>query len=75
MVVVTARIDDPERALLRPGQFAEVTVAVGRADRPVVPETAIRPSERGFLAYVVEGDTPGSGSCSSACGPPTGGSR
>ncbi|MBP1612166.1 MAG: hemolysin [Acidobacteria bacterium] len=57
MVVVTARIDDPERALLRPGQFAEVTVAVGRADRPVVPETAIRPSERGFLAYVVEGDT------------------
>jgi multidrug efflux system membrane fusion protein len=57
MVVVTARIDDPERSMLRPGQFAEVTVAVGRADRPVVPETAIRPSERGFLAYVVEGDT------------------
>jgi len=57
MVVVTARIDDPERSMLRPGQFAEVTVPVGRADRPVVPETAIRPSERGFLAYVIEGDT------------------
>ncbi len=56
MVGVTARVDDPERAGLRPGQFAEVTVPVGRADRPVVPETAIRPSERGFLAYVVEGD-------------------
>ncbi|MCU0225309.1 MAG: efflux RND transporter periplasmic adaptor subunit [Acidobacteria bacterium] len=57
MVAVTARIDDPERALLRPGQFAEVAVPVGRADRPVVPEMAIRPSERGFLAYVVEADT------------------
>lgn len=57
MVVVTARIDDPERAVLRPGQFAEVVVPVDRAERPVVPETAIRPSERGFLAYVVEGDT------------------
>jgi multidrug efflux system membrane fusion protein len=57
MVAVTARIDDPERGQLRPGQFAEVSVPVGRADRPVVPETAIRPSERGFLAYVVEADT------------------
>lgn len=57
MVAVTARIDDPERGLLRPGQFAEVTVPVGRDDRPVVPETAIRPSERGFLAFVVEGET------------------
>jgi multidrug efflux system membrane fusion protein len=57
MVVVTARIDDPGRAVLRPGQFAEVVVPVDRAERPVVPETAIRPSERGFLAYVVEADT------------------
>ena len=57
MVVVTARIDDPGRAALRPGQFAEVVVPVDRAERPVVPETAIRPSERGFLAYVVEEDT------------------
>ncbi|MCU0231818.1 MAG: efflux RND transporter periplasmic adaptor subunit [Acidobacteria bacterium] len=56
MVAVTARIDDPLRGQLRPGQFAEVSVPVGRADRPVIPETAIRPSERGFLAYVVEGD-------------------
>lgn len=57
MVSVTARIDDPRREALRPGQFAEVSVPVGRSDSPVVPETAIRPSERGFLAYVVEGET------------------
>lgn len=57
MVTVTARIDDPRRERLRPGQFAEVTVPVGRSDSPVIPETAIRPSERGFLAFVVDGET------------------
>jgi RND family efflux transporter MFP subunit len=40
----------------RPGAFAEVTVPVGGATgAPVVPETSVRPSERGFLAYVVQG--------------------
>ena len=39
----------------RPGSFAEVTIRVGGStEAPVVPETAVRPSERGFLAYVVE---------------------
>lgn len=55
MVGITAEVDDPERAALRPGTFAEVRVGVGAVDGvPVVPETAIRPSERGFLAFVVE---------------------
>ena len=55
MVDVTARIDDPRRGELRPGAFAEVVVPVGDAvEAPVVPQTAIRPSERGFLAFVVE---------------------
>jgi multidrug efflux system membrane fusion protein len=55
MVEVTARIDDPARGELRPGAFAEVVVPVGApATSPVVPQAAIRPSERGFLAYVVE---------------------
>ncbi len=55
MVEVTGRIDDPQRAELRPGAFAEVTVPVGSAaDSPVIPQTAVRPSERGFLAFVVE---------------------
>ena len=55
MVAVTAQVDDPRRAALRPGAFADVTVPVGGvAHAAVIPQTAIRPSERGFLAYVVE---------------------
>lgn len=55
MVEVTARVDDPQRGGLRPGSFAEVTVPVGdTVASPVIPQTAVRPSERGFLAYVVE---------------------
>jgi membrane fusion protein, multidrug efflux system len=55
MIDVTARVDDPRRGELRPGTFAEVVVPVGSAsEAPVIPQTAIRPSERGFLAYVVE---------------------
>lgn len=57
MIEVTARVDDPRRDRLTPGAFARVTVPIGSAtDAPVIPQTAIRPSERGFLAYVVEGD-------------------
>jgi multidrug efflux system membrane fusion protein len=45
------------RADLRAGAFVEVSVAAAAAaESPVVPETAIRPSERGFLAYVVTRD-------------------
>ena len=55
MVAVTAEVDDPRRAQLRPGAFADVTVPVGGiAQSPVIPQTAIRPSEKGFLAFVVE---------------------
>lgn len=56
MVAVTAQIDDPARDRLRAGAFAQVSVAVGEsAQAPVVPQIAVRPSERGFLAFVVEG--------------------
>jgi RND family efflux transporter MFP subunit len=55
MVAVTAQVDDPRRAILRPGAFADVTVPVGGiSESPVIPQTAIRPSEKGFLAFVVE---------------------
>jgi multidrug efflux system membrane fusion protein len=55
MVPVVAEVaEDPS---LRPGAFAEVTVPVGVNDAALaVPETAIRPSERGFIAFVVEGN-------------------
>jgi RND family efflux transporter MFP subunit len=57
MVPVTARVDDRDRAELRPGSFAQVTVPVGSTvEAPVIPQVAVRPSERGFLAFVVEGD-------------------
>ncbi|HEY6065403.1 MAG TPA: efflux RND transporter periplasmic adaptor subunit, partial [Thermoanaerobaculia bacterium] len=57
MVAVTGQVDDPRRGELRPGTFAQVTVPIGAAtSAPVIPQTAVRPSERGFLAYVVEGD-------------------
>lgn len=56
MVPITAEVDDPARDELRPGAFAEVVVPVGAAEgAPVIPQTAVRPSERGFLAFVVEG--------------------
>jgi len=55
MVDVTARVDDPDRGELRPGAFAEITIPVGSdSAAPVIPQTAIRPSERGFLAFVIE---------------------
>jgi membrane fusion protein, multidrug efflux system len=57
LVDITANIDDPSDRTLRPGSFAEITVPVASAgEAPVIPAAAVRPSERGFLAYVVEGD-------------------
>jgi RND family efflux transporter MFP subunit len=58
LVAVTAEVNDPEREALRPGSFAEVTILLGEAsDVPVIPQTAIRPSERGFVAYVIADST------------------
>lgn len=58
MVDVTANVIDPNRPELRPGAFARVTVPVGaEREAPVIPQTAIRPSEKGFLAYVVSNGT------------------
>ena len=55
MVDITANVVNSNQAALRPGAFARVVVPVGdRVEAPVIPQTAIRPSERGFLAFVVE---------------------
>jgi len=54
MVPIVAEVDDAEKDSLRPGSFADVTIPVGvAASAPVIPQTAIRPSEKGFLAFVV----------------------
>jgi multidrug efflux system membrane fusion protein len=55
MVKVTVEVGGAEAKTLRPGAFATVTVPVETAKgAPVVPQTAVRPSERGFLAFVVQ---------------------
>jgi membrane fusion protein, multidrug efflux system len=55
MVDVTAHVVNPNRPELRPGAFARVTVPIGALrDAPVIPQTAIRPSEKGFLAFTVD---------------------
>jgi multidrug efflux system membrane fusion protein len=57
LVDITANVDDPSDHALRPGSFAEITVPVSSpGEAPVIPVSAVRPSERGFLAYVVEDD-------------------
>jgi len=55
MVAITAEIRDTSDMALRPGAFAEITIPVSAPrTAPVIPQTAIRPSERGFIAFVVE---------------------
>lgn len=57
MVSATAKVTDPKKDELRAGAFAEVVIPVAKAgasESPVIPQTAVRPSERGFLTFVVE---------------------
>ncbi len=55
MAAITAEIIDKNKNLLRPGAFAEIHIPVGSSRKvPVIPQTAVRPSERGFLSFVVE---------------------
>jgi multidrug efflux system membrane fusion protein len=55
LVDITARVDDAKRERLRPGSFAQVTVPVGSSELlATIPQSAVRPSELGFVAFVVE---------------------
>lgn len=57
LVPITAEVKDTYDDALRPGSFAEITVPVSSEKMsPVIPQTAIRPSDKGFIAYVVEND-------------------
>ena len=64
MVPITARVQRAEGEAtgtrgdgLRPGAFAQVRIPVEVRDSAIViPQLAVRPSERGFLAYIVEED-------------------
>jgi membrane fusion protein, multidrug efflux system len=58
MVEVTGQVRESGDQTLRPGSFVELTIPVSRPrESPVIPQTAIRPSERGFIAFVVEDNT------------------
>jgi membrane fusion protein, multidrug efflux system len=56
MVPVTAEIEPTDyQYFLRPGSFTDVTVPVGgQREKVVIPRAAVRPTERGFVAYVVD---------------------
>lgn len=55
MVEVTGHVRDTADSTLRPGTFVEITIPVSKPrEAPVIRQTAIRPSERGFIAFVVE---------------------
>lgn len=56
MVPVRAHIAEPEAKDLRPGAFAQCTITLPGITAPVIPQMAVRPSEKGFVAYVVAGD-------------------
>ncbi len=58
MVAVTGEVVKEDVLRARPGAFAEISIPVGGTkEAPVIPQSAVRPSERGFLAYIIEGDT------------------
>lgn len=57
LVAVTAEVEDTRDEALRPGTFAEITVPVSsERTAPIIPQTAIRASDRGFIAFVIEND-------------------
>jgi RND family efflux transporter MFP subunit len=57
LVPITAEISSDHKFWLRPGSFAEVKITLtSQRQYPMIPEMSARPSERGFLAYIVQGD-------------------
>ena len=59
MVGVTGEVvNDGHKYWLRPGSFCDVTVELD-ADReaPIIPRTAARATDHGYVAYVIEGDS------------------
>lgn len=59
MVNVTGQIEaDNHRYWLRPGSFCDVQLDIGATRRaPVIPRSATRATDHGYVTYVVDGDT------------------
>lgn len=58
MVGVTPEVDNGDhRYWLRPGSFCEVTVELdGSRTAPVIPRSAARATDHGYVAYVIDGN-------------------
>ncbi len=57
LVPITAQIAAEHQFWLRPGTFAQVEIKLTSTRQfPMIPQSAARPSDHGFLAYVVQGD-------------------
>jgi RND family efflux transporter MFP subunit len=58
LVPITAQVDSTDHKFwLRPGAFADVSINLpSTRESPIIPRAAIRPSDRGFLVFVIEGD-------------------
>jgi multidrug efflux system membrane fusion protein len=58
MVGVTAQVVDEEHKYwLRPGSFCTVSLPISaQREAPVIPRVAARATDKGYIAYVVEGD-------------------
>ena len=58
MVPVTGEIkDDGHKYWLRPGSFCDVAIDLeAQREAPLIPRTAARATDHGYVAYVVEGD-------------------
>lgn len=57
-VAVTAQVDTTSKKYwLRPGSFAEVSIDIGaKRDAPVIPRSATRATDHGYVVYVVQGN-------------------
>lgn len=58
-VAVTAQVDaDSKKYWLRPGSFCEVNIDIGaKREAPVIPRSATRATDHGYVVYVVQGST------------------
>jgi RND family efflux transporter MFP subunit len=57
VAVVAEVIDEGHKYWLRPGSFCDVTIDVGGTrEAPLIPRTAARATDHGYVVYVVNGD-------------------
>ena len=58
MISVTGEVLETEHKWwLRPGSFCDVSVNLGsQRDAPIIPRSAARATDHGYVAYVIEGD-------------------